>query len=124
MNLFDYFDESTEFFTAEQCYIIEMHNNKNDDACSIARARVAPGVTTTRHKLVNIIERYVIISGMAEVQLDGQASIKVGPWDVVNIPANITQQITNIGQEDLLFLCICTPRFQQQQYVDLSGDII
>ena len=31
-----------EFFTPEQCYIIEVSNSPDDEAASIARARVAP----------------------------------------------------------------------------------
>jgi hypothetical protein len=31
--------------------------------------------------------------------------------------ANWDPRITNVGDEDLLFLCICTPRFVQNAYV-------
>ena len=50
------FKPETEFYTDERCYIVEMHNREEDEGCSIVRARVAPGVTTTtscatRHRL-------------------------------------------------------------------------
>jgi len=37
-------------------------------------------------------------------------------YDVVVIPANCAQQISNIGLSDLVFLAICSPRFIVQAY--------
>jgi len=44
----------------------------------------------------------------------------VGPGDVVDVPAGTSQRITNVGDEDLLFLCVCTPRFWPGCYEDLE----
>jgi mannose-6-phosphate isomerase-like protein (cupin superfamily) len=41
----------------------------------------------------------------------------VSEGDVVRIPPDVTQRITNIGDEDLVFFCICTPRFDQNAYI-------
>ena len=41
----------------------------------------------------------------------------VGPGDAVQIPEFCEQQITNTGAEDLLFLCVCVPRFDPVHYV-------
>jgi mannose-6-phosphate isomerase-like protein (cupin superfamily) len=40
---------------------------------------------------------------------------------VVHIPAGVPQQIRNTGDDDLVFLCICTPQFQMDSYRDLEG---
>jgi mannose-6-phosphate isomerase-like protein (cupin superfamily) len=37
---------------------------------------------------------------------------------VVVIPAGVRQRIENIGPGDLIFLCICTPRFCVENYWD------
>ena len=50
----------------------------------------------------------------------GLAPEQVGHGDVVNIPAGVQQQITNVGAEDLVFLCVCTPRFWAGSYEDLE----
>jgi mannose-6-phosphate isomerase-like protein (cupin superfamily) len=81
---------------------------------------VEPGVTTRLHRLEGTIERYVILEGTAEVTVGDVAPVEVGVLDVVNIPAGSEQCITNTGECDLVFLCICTPRFRQQNYVDLD----
>jgi len=109
-----------EFYTDERCYITELHNTDADEDCSIARARVEPGVTTRLHRLEGTIERYVILEGMAEVRVGSAGPVAVQPLDVVNIPAGSEQCITNTGERDLVFLCICTPRFRQQNYVVLD----
>ena len=36
--------------------------------------------------------------------------------DIVVIPAGVTQKITNIGETDLVFHCICAPRFTSDSY--------
>lgn len=120
MNLISRFDESTEFETQERCHIVEIHNNDADPNCSIARARVEPGVTTCLHKLAGIIERYIILSGQGEVMLDGNAPLSVSALDVVVIPEGVTQCITNTGSQDLIFICVCTPRFKQDSYSHLE----
>jgi mannose-6-phosphate isomerase-like protein (cupin superfamily) len=111
----------TEFYTDERCYIVEIHNRNDDEACSIARARVAPGVTTQLHALRSVDERYVILEGEGCVEVDGGPSTPVRSLDVVGIVAGRTQRITNTGAMDLVFLCICTPRFDPSRYVNLES---
>ena len=109
----------TEFYTDERCHIVEIHQRSDDETCSIARARVLPGVTTQLHALRGIAERYVILEGEGHVEVDGGAPEAVKPLDVVAIPAGKSQRITNSGKSDLVFLCVCTPRFRQEAYVEV-----
>jgi len=120
MENIEHFSAHTEFYTDECCYITELHNTEADETCSIARARVKPGVTTRLHKLEATIERYVILEGVARVRVGDATPVEVQALDVVNIAAGTEQSITNIGDNDLIFLCICTPRFRQQDYVALE----
>lgn len=107
---------ASEYYTNERCHIIEIHNRAADEGCSIARARVAPGVTTALHHLRGVIERYVILEGEGSVEIAGGAPLAVKPLDVVTIPAAASQRITNTGATDLVFLCVCTPRFRVECY--------
>ena len=115
-------DLSKEFYTPEGCYIIELSNTPDDADASIARARVAPGVTTRWHRLRGTTERYCILSGRARVEIGKLPPQELGPGDVVLIPPMCRQRITNIGAEELIFLAICTPRFSNQAYEDI-GDV-
>jgi len=113
---------AAEFYSSdERCYILEMHNCAEDEDCSIARARVSPGVTTELHSLDGICERYVVLNGEGLLEVCGSAPARVSPMDVVAIPAGASQRVTNVGQEDLTFLCICTPRFRKEAYVTLQS---
>ncbi len=112
-------DPALEYFTDEQCFILEAWNNAEDPALSIARARVAPGVTTRRHYLQGVEERYVILSGQGRVSIGELDAVDVGPGDVIVIPAGTPQCICNTGHTDLLFYALCTPRFSTDCYKSL-----
>ena len=113
-------DASKEFSTPERCHIIETFNSGADESLSIARARVEPGVTTAWHKVEGTVERYIIAEGRGRVEVGDFPAEEVGPGDVVIIPAGVRQRITNIGHGDLVFYCVCTPRFQSHNYRTLE----
>ena len=112
-------DEADEFFTPERCFILELCNS-DDDEMSVARARVEPGVTTQLHRLNGVEERYLLVAGRGRMEVGEIAPREVGPGDVVLIPAGTPQRITNTGSEDLVFLCVCTPRFFPECYQALG----
>ena len=105
-----------EFHAAEGCYILELSNSAEDPEVSIARARVAPGVTTRWHRVRGTTERYVILEGQGRAEVGGLAPQEVGPGDVVLIPPSHRQRIANTGNRDLVFLAICSPRFASEAY--------
>ncbi len=105
-----------EFLTPEGCYILETYNQPGDELMSIARARVKQGVTTAWHALDGIVERYIIAEGSGRVEVGNLPASDVAAGDVVIIPSGVRQRITNTGNEDLIFYCVCTPRFQQSAY--------
>lgn len=109
-----------EFFTEERCHILEISNSSSDSGLSVARARVEPGVTTALHRVVGTVERYVILSGSGRVDIEGLEPCNVGPYDVVIIPEGASQRISNTANTDLIFLAICTPRFDQDRYEHLE----
>ncbi len=109
-------DDAGELMTGERCWILELSNDPGDADASIARARVEPGVTTEWHSLRGTWERYLIAAGRGRVELEGHEPQEVGPGDVVRIPPGVGQRIANVGEEDLVFHCICTPRFTRDCY--------
>ena len=111
---------AVEYETEERCYIAETANDSGDELVSISRARVSPGVTTAWHKLKGITERYIIVSGQGCVVINDLEPIDVFEGDVVRIPADTPQRITNIGQNDLIFFAVCSPRFLKNCYVSLE----
>jgi mannose-6-phosphate isomerase-like protein (cupin superfamily) len=83
---------------------------------------VEPGVGTRLHRLTGITERYLILSGLGRVEVEGLPARVVAPGDFVYIPAGRGQRITNTGEHDLVFLAICTPRFIPAAYEDIDSE--
>ena len=111
---------SKEYFFKEGCYIEEWQNSADDPSMSIARVRVLAKTQTKNHALSNTTERYVILSGHGHVTV-GEKSWSVKKGDVVTIQPDEAQRIHNSGNEDLVFLAICTPRFVEQNYYELES---
>jgi mannose-6-phosphate isomerase-like protein (cupin superfamily) len=88
----------------------------------VARARVASGVTTRWHRLREVTERYLILEGRGQVEVGDALPEEVGPGAVVLIPPGVRQRIANIGDADLIFLAVCTPRFTREVYENLDSN--
>jgi mannose-6-phosphate isomerase-like protein (cupin superfamily) len=114
--------QAREFFTSERCWILESWNTPDDPAVSIVRARVEVGVQTQLHQLRGVDERYLVVDGVGEMELGGAPAVRVRPGDIVMIPGGVSQRIRNIGKGDLIFYCICSPRFEPQCYENLEDD--
>jgi len=117
-----HFDASKEYYIDEGCYIVEVSNSNDDPNLSIARVRVDAGVTTKLHHLVNTIERYIILEGEAVVEVGNLPQQNLKQGDVVIIPPESKQRITNVGLTDLIFLAICTPRFKPEAYKEITSE--
>ncbi len=115
-------DESSEFFVYEGCFVVELLNSALDPDVSIARARLEPGCATHLHRLHGITERYLVLQGEGMVEVNDREPEKVAVGDVVMIAAMHNQRIVNTGDKDLIFLAICTPRFEQSAYEDTEPE--
>jgi mannose-6-phosphate isomerase-like protein (cupin superfamily) len=110
-----------EFWTSERCYIREHINIESIPDFSLAASRVEPGIVTELHSL-SVREWYFIRQGSGLMEVGGGPQIEVGPGDTVEIPAGVSQRITNTGQDDLLIQCICVPRFTPDCYQSLESE--
>ncbi len=110
-----------EVWTRERCFVEELLNDPGTPDVSVARCRIEPGVTTERHSL-SVLEWYVIWSGHGRLQLDDDPPRDVGPGDAIRIDAGRAQCIANTGAKDLVFLCVCVPRYTPTCYTPLERD--
>ena len=62
----------------------------------------------------------MIVSGAGRVEVGDLPAPHVTAGDVVLIPPGCRQRITNTGDDDLVFLAVCTPRFRQEAYVAID----
>jgi len=110
-----------EFWTGERCFFRERINSEAIPEFSLADSRVEPGVVTELHSL-SVSEWYYIVQGSGQMEVGGGPQIEVGPGDTVEIPVGVSQRITNTGEGDLLFQCVCVPRFTPDCYRSLEDD--
>ena len=108
-----------EFWIRERCFVREITNIPDIPAFSLAETRVQPGVTTELHRL-DVNEWYLMKTGHGMVEVGGEAPVDVEPGDIVEIPAGTSQRISNHGKVDLVFLCVCLPRFTPDGYESLE----
>jgi mannose-6-phosphate isomerase-like protein (cupin superfamily) len=112
--------ETDEYYFEEGCFILELSNTAQDPQLSIARARLKTGMSTRLHRLTNLVERYVILSGQGSVEVADLPAQTISAGNVVIIPPRCSQKITNTGEDDLVFLALCTPRFEKPFYEDID----
>ena len=108
-----------EVWTSERCYISEIINDDAWPSFSLARCRVEPGLTTQLHAL-SVLEFYVVERGRGLMRVGDDAPFDIGPGDTVAIAQHTPQNVTNTGDTDLVFFCLCTPRFLPDCYTSLE----
>lgn len=113
--LIKHFDDCEEFVAGDGSILREfLHPDKADLQLrySLAHATVAKGQHTAPHRL-KTSEVYYIIHGCGMMHID-QESTEARPGDTIYIPPNSMQSIENIGDSDLLFLCIVDPAWRRK----------
>lgn len=110
-----------EVWTGERCFITELMNDPAIPEVSLAQCRVPPGTTTQLHRL-SVDEWYVVDQGSGLMAVGSDAPFEVCPGDTITIPAGVSQRITNTGDSDLVFQCVCIPRFTPGSYESLEAD--
>lgn len=92
------------------------HRNSSISNQSLAEARLPPAASTTPHYHPRTEEIYYILAGRGRMRI-GEETAAVGPGDAIAIPPGSTHQITNTGDETLVFLCCCAPAYEHSDTV-------
>jgi mannose-6-phosphate isomerase-like protein (cupin superfamily) len=106
-------EDCPEFVAGDGSILRELlHADKGDFSFrySLAHAIVKKGQKTVPHSL-KTSEVYYIISGIGRMHIDGEQSV-VGPGHAIDIPPRSRQYIENIGDADLVFICIVDPAWR------------
>ena len=84
--------------------------------CSIAHAIIPPGESTLPHMLKRSTELYFILEGVGEMHINDE-SVPVSPGQCIFIPPKARQWIRNTGKENLVLLCVVSPKWQADDEV-------
>jgi len=111
-------DRVPSFTTKDGSEIRELlaHRNSAIVLQSLAEARLPVGGSTTPHYHVRTEEIYYILRGRGRMRIGGETS-EVGPGDAIAIPPGLQHEITNTGDETLVFLCCCAPAYEHDDTV-------
>lgn len=108
-------NECEEFIAGDETILRELlHPDKQAIALrySLAHAVLPVGKTSTPHSL-KTSEVYYLLQGIGEMHIDEEIQ-QVEAGDAVYIPPNTKQYIRNIGNEDLVFICIVDPAWRKE----------
>jgi mannose-6-phosphate isomerase-like protein (cupin superfamily) len=83
---------------------------------SLAEARVSLGKATIQHYHIKSEEIYYILQGKAEIRVEGEVEEVVEGDGIVILPGQ-KHKIWNTGDEDLVFLCCCSPSYGDKDTV-------
>lgn len=104
-----------EFIAGDNTILREiLHPDKAplDLRYSLAHAKVPIGKTTYLHSL-KTSEIYYILEGKGKMFINDEEAI-LEPGDTVYIPPLAKQCIENIGDQELVFICIVDPAWKEE----------
>ncbi len=101
-------DRMASFTTKDGSQIRELlaYRNSSIRKQSLAEARVPPGVTTAAHYHRQTEEIYYVLAGRGRMRINEETT-EVTAGDAIAIPPGAEHQITNTGDQELVFLCCC-----------------
>jgi len=94
--------------------VLHPRNEGIDLPYSLAQAQLEPGKSSYPHVLAESDELYIFLEGSGEAVLDGAVQ-KVSAGDLVLMPAGGEQYVRNTGKTPLVFYCIVSPPWSQEQ---------
>jgi mannose-6-phosphate isomerase-like protein (cupin superfamily) len=106
---------SKEIIAGDNTLLKELFNPLKDDLefrYSFAVGRVQSGGTTYLHRLKHS-ELYFFLKGTAEVTINEETAV-VGASQAVYVPPGASQQVKNVGGDELLFVCIVDPAWKEE----------
>jgi putative monooxygenase len=86
---------------------------------SLAQIVIPPGKGSLRHYHPAAEESYYILSGTAQMELDGETAT-LNPGDSVFILPDQVHRIANAGNQNLVILAICVPAWTPDNSVYLD----
>jgi mannose-6-phosphate isomerase-like protein (cupin superfamily) len=106
-------EDAEPFITADGSMIRELCGipTGGTELQSLAEATLAPGQATERHLHLESEEIYFVLSGEAEMEIDGERG-RVRAGDAIPIRPGRRHQIRNVGNDPLRFLCACSPPYR------------
>ncbi len=95
------------------CELLHPEKEAITMGCSVMHAVLEPGKSSLLHKLIKSIKIYYILEGKGCMHIDEEEKI-VQSCQAVYILSNAPKWISKIGKDDLKFLCIVSPPWNEE----------
>lgn len=105
-----------EIVAGDHTLLKEMFNPLKDDLdlrYSLAVARVQPDGLSYLHRLKSS-EVYFFLKGTGIMRIDDETA-QVQAGQAVYVPPGATQQVLNVGDQELIFVCIVDPAWRKEE---------
>jgi len=89
---------------------------------SLAEITIPPGNASSPHYHKYSEESYLILSGKAALEVDGQV-FSLLPGEAVFIEPLEIHQISNQSDEDLVFIAVCVPAWSPEDSFDAAEEV-
>lgn len=110
-------EELKAFSAGDNTLLKEVWHNKNDAVdlpFSLAHAYLEEGHNSLPHVLHKSKETYFFLSGIGEIIIEGEVlNVKTG--STVIVPKGVNQYVKNTGSERLVFLCMVSPPWNEEE---------
>ena len=83
---------------------------------SLAKARLNVGCATEEHYHATSEEIYYILEGKGKMRV-GKTTFMVEKGDGIVLKPGVYHKIWNLGDRELVFLCICSPMYTHEDTV-------
>lgn len=83
---------------------------------SLAEATLAPGAATIAHFHRRSEELYLVTAGRGRLRIDDDER-DIASGDCAVIPPGAVHRLVNVGDEDLVVVCACSPAYSHDDTV-------
>lgn len=88
---------------------------------SLAKVSIPPGKASQAHYHRKSEESYLILSGTAALEINGQL-YTLNTGEAILIEPDEVHKISNFEDQDLVFLAVCVPAWHQDDSFDINPD--
>jgi len=111
-------NEAVSFVTKDGSLIREVLSPRNSylKNQSLAGATLLPGRATLEHYHLESEEIYYILQGQGQIRIEEEVR-EIKPGDGIVILPGKSHKVWNIGKENLVFLCCCSPAYTDEDTI-------
>ena len=111
--------ETQEFDWGSICWLINAERG-NSETMTCGRVVMKPGESNPHHRHTTCDEILCLLSGELEHYADDMDAVRMGPGDMIVLPAGIAHHATCVGDGDAEMIVVYSSAHRDMQAVDAA----